>query len=64
MLDIVINNKRYEYIQCVKIDNNSFIAMTDGESIIISQYKMIEDRIHLMPIDDKTFEIVRKEMNL
>lgn len=64
MLDIIVNNKRYQYIQCVKIDNTSYIAITDGKTITISEYKMLDDKIQLLPIDDKTFDIVRKEMNL
>ena len=64
MLDIIVNNKRYQYIQCIKIDNASYIAITDGNSITISEYKMLDDKIQLLPIDDKTFDIVRKEMNL
>lgn len=64
MLDIVVNNKRYQYIQCVKIDNTSYIALTDGKTITISAYKMVDDKIQLLPIDDETFNIVRKEMNL
>lgn len=64
MLDIVINNKIYKYIQCVKIDNISYIAFTDGKIITISQYTMNDNSIDLFPIDDETFEVVRKEMNL
>lgn len=64
MLDIVINNKKYQYVQCLKIDDISYIAITDGNTITISQYTMNDDTIDLIPIDDKTFEIVRKEMNL
>ena len=38
MLDIIINNKKFKYINSLKIDDKSFIAYSDEENIYISSF--------------------------
>lgn len=62
MLDIVINNKTYTYVNSAKIDDNSYIAYTDGVELFISEFYYEDDRIVIKKIDEKTFLEVKEIM--
>ncbi len=62
MLDIVIDNKNYTYLTSVKIDDNCFIAYSDGITTFISGFHYEEDQLILEEIDDATFLEVKEVM--
>lgn len=62
MLDITINNKKYEYINSVRIDDKSYIAYSDGINTYISEFHYDEDIIKVSDIDEETFSIVKEVM--
>lgn len=62
MLDIVINNKTYKYVNSAKIDDNSYIAYTDGVDVFISEFYYENDKIVIKKIDDETFIAVKEIM--
>lgn len=62
MLDIVIDNKTYTYVNSAKIDDNSYIAYTDGYEIFISEFYYENNKIVIKKIDDETFLAVKEIM--
>jgi hypothetical protein len=64
MLDITIDGIKYEYVDSIIIDDINYIAISDGNTITINKYIIDDNNIELLPIDDITFDKVRKEMGL
>lgn len=62
MLDITIDNKKYEYVNSVRIDDKSYIAYSDGTNTYISEFYYDEDIIKVTDIDEETFIIVKEVM--
>lgn len=62
MLDITIDNKIYEYVNSVRIDDKSYIAYSDGINIYISEFYYEEDTIKVSDIDEETFILVKEAM--
>lgn len=64
MLDIVIDNKTFTYVNSVKIDDKSYIAYTDGVNIYISEFHYDNGKIIISEIDNKTFLEVKEAISL
>lgn len=64
MLDITIDGIKYEYVDSIIIDDINYIAISDGNTITINKYIIDDNNIELLPIDDITFDKVRREMGL
>lgn len=64
MLDIVIDNKTFTYVNSVKIDDKSYIAYTDGVNIYISEFHYDNEKIIISEIDNKTFLEVKEAISL
>ncbi len=62
MLDVVINNVTYQYVNSVKIDDNCYIAYTDGQKTFISQFYYVDDKMIIKEIDEATFLEVSEVM--
>lgn len=63
MLDVVINNVTYKYVNSAKIDDNCYIAYTDGKKTFISQFYYVDGQMILKEIDDATFLEVSEVMS-
>jgi hypothetical protein len=62
--EIKIDNKSYNLIDSVCIDNKNYMAYEDEEKIYISQYIVENNQIKLLTITEKELERVKMEMNL
>ena len=62
--EIKIDNKNYNLIDSVCIDNKNYMAYEDEEKIYISQYIVENNQIKLLTITEKELERVKMEMNL
>lgn len=62
MLDIVIDNQTFTYVNSVRIDDNSYIAYTDGTEVYISEFYYENDKIVIKKIDDDTLLEVKEIM--
>lgn len=60
MLDIVINNQKFKYVNCAKIDDKSYIAYTDGVSVFISAFHYENGKMILEEVDKNTFNSVKE----
>ena len=63
MLNIVIGDKKYTYVNSAKINDNSYIAYTDGENTYISAFHFEDDKIIIEEIDDDTFLEVKEVLS-
>ncbi|MCH5167722.1 MAG: hypothetical protein J1F35_07560 [Erysipelotrichales bacterium] len=63
MLNIVIGDKRYTYLNSAKIDDNCYIAYSDGETTYISGFHFEGDTIIIEEIDDETFLEVKEVLS-
>ncbi len=54
MSDIIINNKKFKYINSLKIDDKSFIAYSDEENIYISSFYYENGIMIVEEIDQET----------
>lgn len=62
--EIKIDNKSYNLIDSVCIDNKNYMAYEDEEKIYISEYIVENNQIKLLTITEKELERVKMEMNL
>ncbi len=60
MLDIIINNKKFKYINSLKIDDKSFIAYSDEENIYISSFYYENGIMIVEEIDQETLLEVKE----
>ena len=63
MLDIVLGNKRYTYLNSAKINDNSYIEYTDGVNTYISAFHFEGNKIVIEEIDEKTFLEVKEVLS-
>ena len=64
MLTITINNERYEYVDSISYQGKCYVALTNGNEITINEYKIQNDQIELIPLDDVQFEEIKSVMHL
>lgn len=64
MLDFTIDDKVYQLIDNVNVDNKDYIAYTDGEIVGISEYKIINNNLEIIPISDEIFNKIKEIMEL
>ena len=62
--EIKIDNRSYNLIDSVCIDNKNYMAYEDEEKIYISQYIVDNNQIKLLTITEEELERVKMEMNL
>lgn len=60
MSDIIINNKKFKYINSLKIDDKSFIAYSDEENIYISSFYYENGIMIVEEIDQETLLEVKE----
>ena len=63
MLNIVIGDKKYTYVNSAKINDNSYIEYTDGVNTYISAFHFEGDTIIIEEIDDETFLEVKEVLS-
>lgn len=63
MLDVVINNQIFTYVNSAKIDDRSFIAYTDGINIFISEFHYENGVMVVNEIDNKTLLEVKEVLS-
>lgn len=64
MFDITIENKKYEFITCIKINNIDYVAYKDDKDTYISEYKIINNKIEFNSVSNENIEEIRKAMGL
>lgn len=62
-LDILIDGKHYQFLNCISIENKNYVAYTDSESIYIGEYSLKNNQLEILPIDNKTAKLVKEELN-
>ena len=63
-LDLIIDNKKYEYVNNICLNDINYIAFKDQNYLYIKEYKIIENKLKIIDIDDITYVKIRKLMNL
>ena len=63
-ITVVIDGKEYEYVDSTTYEGKTYVALSDGESITISEYIMVKGKMVLTPIDDAMVEKLKLEMEL
>lgn len=63
MLDIVINDTTFTYVNSARIDDKSYIAYTDGISLFISEFHYENGVMVVSEIDNKTFLEVKEVLS-
>ncbi|MBP3766257.1 MAG: hypothetical protein J6G98_03665 [Bacilli bacterium] len=51
--DIIIDNKKYEFIDSILLNNKYYVAFMDDEVTYIKEYKINKRSIELFDIDDE-----------
>ena len=51
--NIVIDNKEYEYLKSITLDNKYYVAFMDEESTYIKEYKIVNEVIELFDVSDE-----------
>ncbi|MCR5223548.1 MAG: DUF1292 domain-containing protein [Bacilli bacterium] len=64
LFDIIIDNKKYEFVNSIHLNGKNYVAYTDNKNIYISEFVIEEDKVNFIEIDDKTFEQVKEAMSL
>ncbi len=64
LFDIIIDNKKYEFVNSIHLNGKNYVAYTDNNNIYISEFVIEEDKVNFIEIDDKTFEEVKEAMSL
>lgn len=64
LFDIKIDNKKFSYIDSIKIDNKNYVAFSDDDNIYVSEYKIIDGDIIFDDVDDLTYDKVLKELGI
>lgn len=62
-LDIIIDNKEYEYITDVTYNNKNYVAFKDEKYIYIKEF-IFNNELELFDIDDILYEKLKGMMNL
>lgn len=60
MLDIVINNQTFTYVNSARIDDKNYVSYTDGESVFISEFHYNDGVMIVSEIDEKTLLEVKE----
>ena len=62
LLNIIIDNKSYDYIDSIRIGEKCYIAYGDGKNIYICGYDPSDNSTYV--ISDKEYNEAKKRMNL
>ena len=62
LLNITIDNKKYDFIDSISIGDKCYIAYGDGKNIYVCGYDETDKSTYV--ISDKEFEEVKKRLNL
>lgn len=64
LLNIVIDNKKYTYVDAIILDNKNYVAYMDKECIYVSEYKVIDGEMIFDDVSDAIYKRVISEMKL
>jgi hypothetical protein len=64
LFDIIIGNKKYEFVNSIHLDGKNYVAYTDKKKIYISEFIIENDNVNFIEIDDNTFNKVKEAMSL
>ena len=62
-LDIIMDNKKYEYVNDIIYNNKNYIAFKDDNYLYIKEFTFDNELIFL-DINDSLYDTLRKMMNL
>ena len=62
-LDIIIDNKKYEYINDIVYNSKNYVAFKDDNYLYIKEFTFDNELIFL-DINDSLYDTLRKMMNL
>ena len=62
-LDIIIDNKKYEYVNDIVYNNKNYVAFKDDNYLYIKEFTFDNELIFL-DINDSLYDTLRKMMNL
>lgn len=64
IFDIILDNKKFSYIDSITIDKHNYVAFMDDDNIFVSEYTIDNGDIIFDDVDDLTYDKVLKELNL
>ncbi len=62
LLNIIIDNQKYDYVDSIRIDDKCYIAYGDGNNIYICGFDPDNNTTYV--ISNKEYQEVKKRMNL
>lgn len=64
IFNIVIDNKKFTYVDSVTINKRNYVAFMDDDNVFISEYHIVNGDITFEDVDDETYDMVIKELKL
>lgn len=64
ILNIVIDDLNYTYVDSINLDEKNYVVYTDGKTTYISEYKITNNNLELFDINDEIFNKVKEVLNL
>ena len=62
--DIIIDDKKYEFIDAKKIDGKTYVLYADDANLYISEYKIDNNKIVLTEVDEDTLKKLVEVFNI
>ena len=62
-LDIIIDDKKYKYIDSIAYNNKKYVVFSDDDYIYIKEYDL-NNELNLYDINDSLYEEIRKKLKL
>lgn len=64
LFNIIIDNKKFIYIDSITINKRNYVAFMNDENVFVNEYKITDRNITFNDIDEQTYEMVIKELDL
>ena len=64
LTDIIIDNKKYEYVNKLIYNDKLYIAYMDDNSVYISEITYENDEVFFNPVNEELLPILKREFKL
>ena len=62
--DIIIDNKKYEFIDAQAVDNKTYVLYADDSNMYISEYEIINNKIILKEVSEEILPKLKEVFNI
>lgn len=64
LFNITFDNKKFTYIDSITINGKNYVAYMDDDNVYISEFVIDNGDITFLDVNDLTYDMVLKELNL